>query len=82
MFIPARSNFSTIGTDRDAGPSVQTILVLGRITGPEKLKRAMFIPARSNFSTIGTDRDAGPSVQTILVLGRITGPAAPSYHRH
>ena len=30
-FIPARSSFSAMGTEREAGPSVQTILVLGRL---------------------------------------------------
>lgn len=28
-FMPARRSFSTIGTERDAGPSVHTIFVLG-----------------------------------------------------
>jgi len=28
-FMPARRSFSTMGTERDAGPRVQTILVLG-----------------------------------------------------
>lgn len=33
-FMPARRSFSTMGTDRDAGPRVQTIFVFGLGSGP------------------------------------------------
>ncbi|URE27749.1 hypothetical protein MUK42_18122 [Musa troglodytarum] len=46
-FIPARSSFSSIGTDRDAGPSVHTIFVLG--TRPS-LGSSLSNPSMSMFA--------------------------------
>ena len=45
-FIPALSSFSIIGTDLDAGPSVQTIFVLGTLPS---LGRSFMIPSMLMF---------------------------------
>jgi len=42
--MPARRSFSTIGTERDAGPSVHTIFVLGLFSASTVVAISALVP--------------------------------------